>query len=387
MRVFDVAVLGLGAMGSATFYQLAKAGVDVVGIDRHSPPHNQGSTHGESRITRRAIGEGLQYVPLVMRSHEIWRELEAATGASLLHEVGCLVISRANDETERPGRTGFIQRTRQAAERYDIAHEILSAEQIRQRFPQFDVADEEIGYFEPGAGYVEPEHCVAAQLELGKSLGGTALTNTLVSRIEHTDDGVVLHTDQGVIASRRLVLSAGSGAPGLLGAPFSTFLSPTRQTMHWFTLRPELREHWANGPVFIWPHGESADDFFYGFPEIDGLGAIKIADEYYGDAINPDEIDRDVPLSASEDKFKRHVAPRLRGVSGQRHKAVTCLYTATPDSGFVIDFHPNDDKVLIVSPCSGHGFKHSAAIGEAAAQLITTGQSAIDLSAFRIDRF
>ena len=157
--------------------------------------------------------------------------------------------------------------------------------------------------------------------------------------------------------------------------------------MHWFELEPELRQEWASGPVFIWPHGESADDFFYGFPEVEGLGAIKIADEAYGNPIDPDQVDRNVPLSASDEKYVRHLAPRLKGVSARRHKAVTCLYTATPDSAFVIDWHPNDERILVVSPCSGHGFKHSAAIGEIAAQLVTTGQSAIDISAFSLSRF
>ena len=192
MSVFDTAVLGLGAMGSAAFYQLAQRGVNVIGIDRYDPPHALGSTHGESRITRQAIGEGMQYVPLVQRSHAIWRELEARTQTSLLHEVGCLIISRADDAVERPGRTGFIQRTKAAAERFGIPHEMLSAAAIRQRLPQFGVSDDEIGYFEPGAGYVEPERCVSAQLELGVELGGHIARNTKVLAIERDADGITL---------------------------------------------------------------------------------------------------------------------------------------------------------------------------------------------------
>lgn len=387
MGVFEAAVLGLGAMGSAAFYQLAQRGVNVVGIDRYDPPHALGSTHGESRITRQAIGEGMAYVPLVQRSHAIWRELEARTGASLLHEVGCLVISRANDDVERPGRTGFIQRTRAAAERFGIAHEVLSAPAIRARFPQFGVSDDEIGYFEPGAGYVEPERCVSAQLKLGEELGGQIRRNTKVLSIERTAEGIVLRTETGEIHAKKLILAAGGGAAGLLDARFAPILAPTRQTMHWFEIEPEWRDTWANGPCFIWPHGESADDFFYGFPEIGGMGAIKIADENYGAAIDPDTIDRQVPEAFSADKFARHLAPRIKGISAQRRQAVTCIYTTTPDSAFVIDWHPDDGRILIVSPCSGHGFKHSAAIGEAAAQCITTGMSDIDLSAFALSRF
>lgn len=387
MSVFDTAVLGLGAMGSAAFYQLAQRGVNVIGIDRYDPPHALGSTHGESRITRQAIGEGMQYVPLVQRSHAIWRELEARTQTSLLHEVGCLIISRADDAVERPGRTGFIQRTKAAAERFGIPHEMLSAAAIRQRLPQFGVSDDEIGYFEPGAGYVEPERCVSAQLELGVELGGHIARNTKVLAIERDADGITLRTETGEFRVKKLVLAAGAGTASLLDERFTPILQPTRQTMHWFDIEPEWAETWASGPCFIWPHGESADDFFYGFPEIGGLGAIKIADENYGAAIDPDTMDRMVPEEFSAAKFARHLAPRIKGISAQRRQAVTCIYTATPDSAFVIDWHPDDDRILIVSPCSGHGFKHSAAIGEAAAQCMTAGKSDIDLSAFSLSRF
>lgn len=387
MEVFETAILGLGAMGSAAFFQLAQRGVKVIGIDRYDPPHALGSTHGESRITRQAIGEGMAYVPLVQRSHAIWRELETRTGASLLHEVGCLIISREDDAVERPGRTGFIQRTRAAAERFGIPHEVLSAAAILARFPQFGVSDDEIGYFEPGAGYVEPERCVSAQLKLGEALGGQIARNTNVLAIERDADGITLRTETGEIRARKLVLAAGGGAAGLLDARFTPILRPTRQTMHWFDIEPQWQETWANGPCFIWPHGESADDFFYGFPEIGGLGAIKIADENYGDTIDPDTMDRIVPEDFTAAKFARHLAPRINGISSQRRQAVTCIYTATPDSAFVIDWHPDDHRILIVSPCSGHGFKHSAAIGEAAAQCMTTGKSDIDLSAFSLSRF
>lgn len=383
----DTAVLGLGAMGSAAFYQLAQRGVNVIGIDRYDPPHALGSTHGESRITRQAIGEGMAYVPLVLRSHAIWRELEASTSTSLLHEVGCLIISREDDAVDRPGRTGFIRRTRAAAERYGIAHEILSAEAIRERFPQFGVSDDEIGYFEPGAGYVEPERCVSAQLKRGEELGGNVLRNTQVLGIERDADGITLHTEGGEIRAQKLILAAGGGAASLLDERFAPILRPTRQTMHWFDIDPDWAATWADSPCFIWPHGDSADDFFYGFPEIGGLGAIKIADENYGATIDPDQMDRVVPEEYSAAKFKRHLAPRINGISAQRRQAVTCIYTATPDSAFVIDWHPDDNRILIVSPCSGHGFKHSAAIGEAAAQCVTEGKSEIDLSAFSLSRF
>jgi sarcosine oxidase len=382
----DVAVLGLGAMGSAAFWQLARRGVDVLGIDRFAPPHPMGSTHGETRITREAIGEGEAYVPLARRSHEIWRELEAEAGESLLHEVGSLIISRADDAVPRPGRTGFIARSLAAARRYGIAHEVLARDEIVRRFPQFRPEDGEIGYFEPGGGYLLPERCVAANLAAGERARGRLLLGTTLIALHEEADHVRLQTTGGSIHAGRVVVSAGAWAGPLLGQPFDTMLLPKRQVMHWFPVQPEWRKAWSSSPVFMWPHGPSGDDFFYGFPSLAGAGAIKTADEFYGAPTPPDNVDRDVPAEDSARMYGAHLAGRLAGIGDVALRAITCLYTVTPDSAFVIDAHPHMPRVLVVSACSGHGFKHSAAIGEAVAQRLVEGSSTIDLSAFRVDR-
>lgn len=386
-ETFDIAVIGLGAMGSAALYQLAKRGIRVVGIDRYQPPHTQGSTHGETRITRRAIGEGEAYVPLALRSHEIWRELESVTGHALLHEVGSIVISEQDDDVFRPGRTGFIRRTIAAAERYAIPHEILSASEIRNRFPHFAPMDSEIGYYEPGGGYVIPELCVSTQLDLAAKLGATLRLGAQVVRIEAQGDSVSIHmADGSIVAAGNLVVSAGAWAPGLLGEPFRQFLKPTRQVMHWFALAADAPPSWRHSPVFMWPHGESEDGFFYGFPSRDGL-SFKTADEFYGAASDPDAIDRTVPQSDSIRMFDTHIRNRLIGPTPNTVQTATCIYTATPDSAFLIDRHPEHANILVVSPCSGHGFKHSAAVGESVAQWLIEGASAIDLSPFGVKRF
>lgn len=382
----DVVVIGLGAMGSAALRQLARRGIDVLGIDRFAPPHPMGSTHGETRITREAIGEGEAYVPLARRSHEIWRELEAETGESLLHQVGSIVIAHENDVTPRPGRTGFIARSIAAARNHGIAHEVLGADDIRRRFPQFTPEDGETGYFEPGGGYLLPERCVAANLMSAARAGGRILPGTTVQAIHRDGSGLRLETTAGPVAAGRVVVSAGPWAGPLLGPPFVAMLAPRRQVMHWFPVTPAWREPWARGPVFMWPHGEHEDGFFYGFPSLPGATSIKTADEFYGDPTPPDRVDRDVPAEDSARMYRAHAAGRLAGLEAVAERAVTCLYTATADSAFVIDDHPWVEGVLVVSPCSGHGFKHSAAIGEAVAQRLVDGSSRIDLSPFRHDR-
>ncbi len=383
---FDVAVIGLGAMGSAALWQLAKRQARVVGIDTYAPPHAQGSTHGETRITRRGIGEGEAYVPLAMRSHEIWREIEAETGAQCLFEVGALIISLHDDNAERPARTGFIRTSIAAAQRYGIEHEVLDSRELRRRFPNLAPRDEEIGYFEPGGGYLWPERCVAANLALAGRHGATQYLGERVLSVRSSGGGVRIETDRRVILAGQAIVSAGAWAGQLLGAPYDRVLQPKRQVMHWFGLAPEAPvEAWRNSPVFMWPHGAGPDDFFYGFPSQDGL-SVKAADEFYGEPCDPDAIDRVVPDSDSRRMHSAHLAGRLAGVTPRAVKTATCIYTVTADNAFLIDRHPDHDNILVASPCSGHGFKHSAAIGENLAQWALEGRPEIDLSAFNLAR-
>ncbi len=385
---YDLLVIGLGAMGSAALYQAARRGVRALGVDSHPPPHTLGSTHGETRITRQAIGEGLDYVPLVLRSHRIWDELNSQTGTRILNRCGALLISQPDDGTDRGIRTGFLQRTRQAAERFGIAHEMLSADELRHRFPQFGTAAGEIAYHEPGGGWVCPEAAVATQLSEAVRLGAGLRTGTTVTGLTQQAGGVTATTADGAtIRADRAILSAGPWVAGFLPPELRPLFQPHRQMLHWFALdRPDLSRAWTDGPVYMWPHGEGRDDFFYGFPSLDGGQSLKVANEQYDALVDPDAFDRNVGAADSAAFHAHSLAGRLLGLTPRVIKAATCLYTVTPDSAFVLDTHPTMDRVQLVSPCSGHGFKHSAAIGECAVLRAMEGASPIDLSAFALSR-
>ena len=221
MQRYDTLVLGLGAMGSAALYQLAKRGQKTGGIDQFSPPHAFGSSHGDSRVTRLAIGEGAHYTPLVMRSHELWREIERETSRDLLTTTGGLIIS-SRSTTSRMHVQDFFGTTVAAAERYGVAHEILDARAIRQRFPQFNIRDDEIGYYEYEAGFLRPEACVAAQLALAQKYGATIHRNEKVLGFEETANGVTVRTEKDTYAADRLIVSAGAWLPQLIGARICT---------------------------------------------------------------------------------------------------------------------------------------------------------------------
>ncbi|MDQ3742525.1 MAG: N-methyl-L-tryptophan oxidase [Actinomycetota bacterium] len=354
-RTYDAIVVGLGAMGAAATYQLAKAGANVLGIDRHDPPHDRGSSHGDSRITRLAIGEGAHFVPLVKRSHELWREIERETGATILTETGMLLIG-AREAAVLHGAADFLATTIAAAEEHGIEHERLTAADVARRFPQFALGGDERGaYYEPTGGFVRPETAITAQLKLARGHGAQTRTNERVRTVE----GGRVTTDAGTYAARHVILAAGPWVNEFVPAGRFTV---HRQVLYWF--ESDTPQEHEDMPIFIWELGTGPDDFFYGFPAVDG--AVKLSTEEYERATTPDACDRDVREDEWRRFHERFVKGRLRGVGERCVRATTCLYTVTDDRDFVIEEH--DEGVLLVSACSGHGFKHSAAIGEQVAR-------------------
>jgi sarcosine oxidase len=376
----DIVVVGLGAMGAATLDRLARRRARVIGIDRFDPPHTEGSTHGETRITRLAVAEGPEYVPLVRRSHAIWRELEAETGETLLIQNGGLVIA-AGDGAPSHGKPAFLGATIAIARTHGVAHEVLSAAEIRHRWPQFRVRDHERAYFEPEAGILFPERAVATQLRRARQHGATMRPNEQVLSVTAHTNGVTITTDKDRIEAGQVVLTAGPWLPDLVPrlAPHARV---QRQTQLWFAPeKPELYTP-ATCPIFIWQHGPAEQDYLYGFPALPDGSGVKSGTERYGPATTPDTVDRTVPETEWRDIHARHIAPHLHGLGASLTKSSTCLYTCTPDAHFIVD---RAENVITASPCSGHGFKHSAAVGEHLAAMALDG--AATESAFALSRF
>jgi sarcosine oxidase len=380
---YDVVVAGLGAMGSAATYQLAKAGASVLGLDRFEPPHALGSTHGDTRITRVAVAEGLAYVPLVRRSHEIWADLERQTGIDILTRCGGLVMAPPRGTFAMHGSEGFLAHTVEAAEAFDIEHELLDSAELAARFPQFALTGQEQGYFEPGAGLVRPERAVEAQLRVARGLGATIALGEQVLGYDDNGTHVTVRTTNRTIEASTLVVSAGPWVSELV-PELAPLVKVLRQVLFWFDVPdpasyPRLRD----SPVYIWCPSVDPRDMIYGFPMVDGpSGGAKVASEQYVAETTADAVDRTVTSEETEEMYERCVRRRLPGVSGRCLRSRACLYTVTEGSRFIIDRLPSMPNVLVASPCSGHGFKHSAAIGECLAQLAVHGESAIDLSPF-----
>jgi sarcosine oxidase len=367
----EVIVVGLGAMGSAVTFRLAERGVNVAGFDRFTPPHVQGSSHGDTRITRLALGEGSDFVPLVMRSHQLWREIGRATGTKLLHQVGGMIVGRPDHP--------FLAETRSTAAEYGITHENLSNAELRARFQMFSVGRRTEAYLEPEAGFLRPEAAVDAQLSLAREHGASLFLDEPVVSWNASSGEVAVTTDQRTLEADQLVLCAGAWITKLVPRVRS-LISIQPQTLHWFPIRHGYEALQAM-PVFIWAADEERHEFahgmgFYGFPAIDGpSGGVKLATEVYDMTADPDEPWRERLEHRASAFYERLIAPHFPWLGGVPLRTVPCLYTSTRGSRFIIDRHPEHSNVTIVSACSGHGFKHSAAIGEAVAIAVSTGRT------------
>jgi sarcosine oxidase len=377
-NTYDVIVIGLGGMGSAAAYQLARRGTRVLGLERFGPAHNQGSSHGKSRIIRQAYFEDPAYVPLLLRAYELWEELDRTTAESLLTITGGLMIG--------PPDSAVISGAQLSAQTHNLPHELLDAAEIRRRFPPFNVPNETIGLYEHRAGFLHPEATVQAHLDQAAHSGAALHFHESAERWEATPGGGVrVTTARGVYEAERVVIAAGAWAPQLLGE-LGLPLTVERQVLYWFE-PPGGREPFGVGrfPIYIWEHAPG--DMLYGFPAQDGPpGGVKIAFFYRGAPTAPDQVERSVrPEEIAE--MRAALARCIPSLNGTLLETATCLYTLTPDQHFIIAPHPQLPQVIIASPCSGHGYKFASVIGEILADLAMTGSTRHPIALFDPARF
>lgn len=373
---YDVIVVGLGAMGSATAYHLAARGAKVLGIDQYTPPHDFGSSHGESRIIRLVYYEHPLYVPMLQRAYELWRKLEQDSSQSnLLRVTGNLMLGHEN--------SGLIHGARRAAEEYDLDLEEIHTSRLQERFPQFIPLPGFRALLDPAGGFLNPERCVKTHLDEAVRHGATLQTGERVVSWTPVGDGVRVRTSKGSYEAGKLVLAAGPWMSELLGET-GPVLTLERQTLVWFQ-PPGERAMWTPDrfPVFMCEFDDG--QLIYGFPF--GSRGWKVAVHYQGElveemrtmrrTIEPHDVAR-VRSAVSRLFDWAHDAPLL--------DSAACVYTDTADLRFVIDFLPGIPQVLVSSACSGHGFKFASVIGEMQAQMVLDGKCAFDVEPFRIDR-
>jgi sarcosine oxidase len=374
---YDVIVVGLGAMGSAAACQLAERGVRVLGLERYGPAHDRGSSHGGSRIIRQAYFEDPAYVPMLLRSYELWERLERDSGADLLSRTGGLMIG--------PPESRAVAGSLASARYWSLPHEMLSARDVARRFPTMTPAPHEVALYEANAGFVRPERTVATQLELAARHGAELRFTEPVRDWYAKGDGVGVLTGSGTYAAQRMVICPGAWAPELL-AELDVPFRVQRQVQYWFEPRGGVAAFTPDvQPIYVWE--DSAGVQVYGFPAHDGPdGGAKVAFFRRGAACTPEDIDRTV-YDHEVAAIAHQLADKLPALPGRFLRAVTCMYTNTPDEHFVVTIHPDHPQVTVGCGFSGHGFKFVPVIGEILADLVTEGATRHPINLFHPTRF
>ncbi|MDZ4718358.1 MAG: N-methyl-L-tryptophan oxidase [Roseiflexaceae bacterium] len=356
---YDVIIIGLGGMGSAAAYQLASRGMRVLGLERFTPGHSEGSSHGQSRVIRQAYFEDPAYVPLLLRAYELWEQIERDSGKSLLTITGGLMIGSETSHTF----TG----SRQSAQLWNLPHEILNATDIQRRFPPLLPTPDVVALYEAKAGFLHPEQSVIAHLDIAAARGAELHFREPALSWESRSGSVRVTTADAVYEAETLIISPGAWAPALMSdlqLPFTI----TRQVLYWFDPIGGIAPFDARiFPVYIW---EVAEDLqFYGFPAQPNVPGVKAAIFHRGqDVSDPNQVDRTIS-DADTAYFREILQPRIPTLNGPLLSTATCLYTEVPDQHFIIANHPHHENVVIASPCSGHGYKFCSVVGEILADL------------------
>jgi sarcosine oxidase len=365
MDSFDTIVVGLGAMGSAALYHLQGRGQRVLGLETFAAGHRQGSSHGESRVIRLAYYEHPNYVPLLHRAYALWADLERESGEHLLSITGGLMIGAPDS----PLVSGALA----SAIRHGLAYELLDATDVARRYPALHLQPNEVALFEPRAGILRPEACVAAHARLARGAGAEAHYSEPVRSWTARDAGVEVVTDVGRYSARNVVFTCGAWLSQVLGDD-RVQVRPERIPLFW--LQPGAPELFALGrlPIYLWqqPNG----DHFYGFPHLEWPG-VKVARHHSRDYCDPNTVDRQVNAE-DERRLRSAIEGRLPALSGPVLSSLVCLYENSPDEHFLIDWLPGLPNVMFAGGFSGHGFKFASVVGEILADMVTEGRATSD---------
>ena len=373
---FNTIVIGMGAMGSAAAYYLARRGRRVLGLERFDIPHDQGSSHGYTRIIRLAYYEHPSYVMLLRRAYELWREIEARAGQKLLHITGSLDIG--------PADSWVFKGSLQSSIEHELAHEVLTGLELAQRFPGYQLPHGIMALYQPEGGFLTPESCITSYVFEAIKHGAEIHGREQVQHWEVLpgDEGVRVYTDRATYEADSLVVTAGAWNDTLLGF-LRGLIVPERQVLAWFQpQRPELFRA-DTFPVFNMLVDEGR---FYGFP-VHGVPGFKIGKYHHFEQSGaPEELDHDV--HPEDEQVLRDCAARyFPSASGPTMTLKSCMFTNAPDGHFLMDLHPDLPQVAYASACTGHGFKFASVIGEILADLAQYRQTRHNIELFTHNRF
>jgi sarcosine oxidase len=362
LQKIDTIVVGLGAMGSAALYQLAKRGQRVLGLEAFGPGHRLGSSHGESRVIRLAYYEHPNYVPLLHRAYALWEDLERASGEQLLRITGGLMIGAPD--------SALVSGAAASAEQHGLDYEIVDVAEVRRRYPVLHLEPGEVALFEPWAGILSPEKCIAAHTRLALAAGAEVHYDEPVDTWSAADSRVEVVTTAGRYAARHVVFTCGAYTSQVLR---DERVQVRAERIPLFWLQPSEPENFDLGrlPIYLWQ--QSNGDHFYGFPHLEWPG-VKVARHHSRDYCDPMSVDREVNAE-DERRLRAVIADRLPALNGPVLTSMICLYENSPDEHFLIDHLPDRPNVIFGGGFSGHGFKFASVVGEILADLVTEGRA------------
>lgn len=375
---FDVIVVGAGSMGSATCWRLAQRGLRVLGLEQFDLPHGRGAHHGYSRVVRLAYYEHPHYVALLQRAYELWNDLERHTGQKLLNLIGGVYMGM-------PSST-MVSGCRRAAIEHDLAHEVIDHDELAVRYPAFRLPEDYVGFFEQQAGFIRPEAAVAAMADLAMRSGAELHGHEPVIDWQPDGSGIKVRTARSTYRSGRIIFCAGAWTSTML-LDLGVELTVTRQIMAW-TWPKRLQAFGADFPVWSLDPAQDGSDqgLYYGFPMMSDNPGFKIALHRPGETIDPQQPVREVD-EADEQELRAALQRYIPDADGPLLALRTCLYTNSPDGHFILDRHPQDDRVLLACGFSGHGFKFAPVIGEIMADLAEQGESQLPIGFLGLGRF
>lgn len=376
MENFDIAVIGVGGMGSAALYHLAKSGAKVCGIEQFVAGHGEGSSHGDTRIIRKAYPEAPDYIPLLNRSYELWKNLEAVSGETLLNLCGFLVCGSSEGE--------YLSRVQEGADKYDVTYQYLDRQLLQKRFPQFHLPDNFAGFLDPEGGIVYVEKGVYSHVAAALENGAILYGEEVLLGWEKFDGNFLLKTSKRLITTEKIVFTTGAWAVDMMAA-LNISLEVWRRVIFWHDCKNMAPYYPDQFPSFV-INDERSPYCYYGCPAINERG-LKLGEHDVPLKLT-DPFERNMPLTDEEvanmNLLLENYLPDLN-TSSLAHKF--CMYTISPDHHFIMDQHPEIDGITIACGFSGHGYKFAPVVGEILSSLALTGSSGHEIDFLGIGRF
>ena len=378
---YDVIVIGVGSMGAAACWYLAKRDYKVLGLEQFDIPHEQGAHAGQSRIIRKAYFEHSNYVPLLERAYHNWKELETITSSQVYYKTGLIYFGSPDSR--------LIKGTREAAHQYNIPLDILTHEAANIRYPMIHCPHHFQILFEPDAGFVTPEKAIALYASDAIQRNADIRGREKVLEWKKENSAITVITNRNTYRADRLIICAGAWS-GKVIPSLPAKLKVTKQIVGW--MKPKKWNDFSLGNFPCWFLGDDDGNMFYGFPilpakDFGGPVGLKLALHKHGAEVDPDHVDRNI--QQEDEEILRNILKKyMPDAAGNTLTLKSCLYTNSEDENFIIDHLPGyDGKVTIASGFSGHGFKFASVIGEILADLAVKGKTDLPIEFLRLSRF